>query len=458
MRSFPTWLASCFLLAGCDSLPAWMDTNPPAPPPLLQPQIQQPFSETQRWWKNFGDPLMDQLADQLIAQNIDIKIASARVDEARGLVRVAQSGWLPDIGLRGNATRGNDQIGATGPISIAKGGFDASWELDVFGRTRSRVSAAESHVDATMATAQEVKNSILSELFKAVIQWRQARQTVKETTALLTAQEDQVGLLRSRAKAGLVDSSFLERAQAEYAQTATELPLAQAQAETAQYQIERLLGKMPGELQSVFDQQPAKDLEVPPIDAAFDIPVDTIRNRPDLRAAKANMLAAQADLASAEADLWPRLTLGGVFGAQATSGAIPVADNPIWSLAAGLTAPLFNFGRLDGAVDANNARSIVASFEYENATLGALQEARTALSDYIGGINAVTRQGEALQHRRDAVSLANERFTRGLTDMTDLTTAQAELDHATLTLIERKAATAIAYIRLQKALGLAVTD
>ena len=453
MRRLAFILASCCLLTACDAVTDALQDDAPTQAPVAEP-----FSDAQRWWRSFNDPLMDQLADQLLAQNIDMKIATARVAEARGLERTAKSGWFPDISATGEAFRGNNQFGMTKPASIAGGGFDASWEIDIFGRTRSQVSAAENRVDAGVASLQDVENSTVAELIKAVIEWRQAQQIVKETTALLVAQDDQVKLLQSRVHAGLVDASFAERAQAEYAQTETQLPLAAAEADTAEYQIERLMGKASGELQDVLKAQETKNLEVPPVSSAIDIPLDTIRSRPDVRAAEANMLAAQADLASARADLWPRLTIGGFFGAQGASDHIPVADNPLWALTAGVTAPLLNFGRLRGAVDSSNARALEASLAYENTVLGALQEAKTALSDYINGVNATLRQGEALQHRQDAVSLANERFTRGLTDMTDLTTAQEELDQATIALIRMKADTATAYIRLQKALGLAIKN
>lgn len=408
-----------------------------------------------RWWQQFNDPLMDQLADQLLAQNIDIKIAQARVDEARGQVRVASSSWFPQISRIGNAKRGTDQVFLTTPRTIASGGFDATWEIDIFGSTRTRVSSADALEIAASASVEDVQNSVLAELVKTVVEWHQARQVVKETNDLLVAQEDQVKLLNSRAKAGLIDASFKERAQAEYAQTATQLPLSQAALEGAEYKIEKLLGKSSGELHVFLNSQPTKELNVPPADKVLELTIDSIRQRPDVRASKAQMLAAQSNLDAAEADLWPRLTIGGFLGMQANSSQIPSGDNPIWSISSGITSPILNFGRLHGAVDSADARARQAELTYENTTLGALQEAKTALSDYLNGINAVSRQAEALKHRRDAVQLAKKRFLRGLTDMTDLTTAQAELDQATLALINQKAATAIAFIRLQKAMGVA---
>jgi outer membrane protein TolC len=127
------------------------------------------------------------------------------------------------------------------------------------------------------------------------------------------------------------------------------------------------------------------------------------------------------------------------------------------ALASGITAPLLNFGRLQGAIDTSDARANAASLSYQNASLTALQETKSALSDYLNGISAADEQKRALDHRKDTVILASERFKRGLTDMTDVTTAQSELNQATLLYIDRKTAAAIAYVRLNKALGTSVS-
>lgn len=413
------------------------------------------IAQENRWWSVFHDPLMDGLVDELMAQNLDIKIAQARIREARGVARTARSGFFPDISAASQASRGNNQAGSDKPLSIGKGGFDAQWEIDVFGQTRALVDASEQRVESRTASQADVINTTVAELMRAVVQWRQAEETVAQTQALLATQDEQIELFSERAKAGLIDATFLARAQAERDQTATQLPLAQASLDAAQYQIERLLGKDSGALTPRLASAKG-ELFVPPAAASLDVSVEQIRRRPDIRAASAELMAANADLAQAEANLWPRISIGAFFGAQDGSDALRLADNPVWSLTSGIAVPLLNFGRLRGAVDVADSRAQAASLAYENISLTALQETKTALSDYLQGINAVSQQEKALERRRETVTLASERSKRGLTDMTDLTTAQAELNQATLLLIERKATAAIAYVRLQKALGTSV--
>ena len=437
---------SMLALAGCGQF-----DKPPAT------QIEAPApAASQRWWDAFHDPLMEQLTTQLLAQNIDIKIAQARVEEARAVGRISEGALYPNVTVTGNDTRSKSEIFTKDPITIAQGGFDANWEIDLFGSNRAGAEAAQSRTVHAVATADDARNTVLADLVRAVLEWRQAQETVHVTEALLAAQDEQIALLTERTKAGVIDSSGLVRAQAERAQTATQLPLAQASARTAQYQAERLLGQSSGALDAMFSGAVNQPLAVPEPDATLDLGIEVIRARPDIRAAKATMLAAQSDLVKAEADLWPKLSLQGFFGAQHLSSGLVGPSNPIWSLAAGITSPVFNFYSFRSAVDQANAASKEAALTYENQVLLAVQETHTALSDYLNGINAVTQQAAALDRRSEAVKLADERFRAGASDRINLTTAQSELDQANLALVTQKATAAIAYIRLQKALAVAV--
>lgn len=439
-------LFACLVLSSCAHVETWWGKKQAAPEVVAEQPAVTP------WWQVFNDPLMDRFAGELLTQNLDIRLAQTRITEARGMLRVAESGWFPNIGVTGSATRGNSFIGAPKAATIADGGFEATWEPDVFGHIRAQVSGAEAEVMVQEASLADAKNVMLAELMRAVVDWRAAQENIREITALLATQDEQVSLFATRVDAGLVDATFLTRAQAERFQTATRLPLAHAAAESARLRIATLLAKPAQAVDMTEDA--AIVLTVPSVAEVVEVDISALRNRPDLRRLRAQMAAADAQLAQAEAELWPRISLQAVFGVREGSDGLPIAGNPMWSLASSLTAPLFNFGKLRGAVDVANARTEAAQLAYEKGVLSALEETHTALSDYVQGINAVAEQEAALTHRKDTVALAAERFENGLTDMTNLTTAQAELNQATLELTERKAQAAIAYIRLQKALGL----
>ncbi len=404
------------------------------------------------WWMSFQDPLMSQFVTILEAQNLDIKIAQTRLREARALRQVAVSQFFPDISAGGNISRG--ELNAPKVQTLGQAGFDAAWELDIFGATRANVQATTARIQAAKANKDDVQQIVIADVARAVIEWRQAQHTITTTQSLIESQNETVEILQARAQAGLIDASLFERAKAQRDQTATNLPIAKAAANAARFQIERLLNVRDDQVAQILNAAPTQQTLIPEVKNLDAINVEIIRNRPDIRAARANLMAARADLARAEADLWPRISLSSFFGVQDGSDGARLASNPVWSLASNLTAPVLNFGRLRGSVRAADARSDQALFTYENTINFALQETRTALSDYLNGVNAVAAQNKALEGRQQTVTLARERFTRGLTDMTDLTTAQSELDTATLALIAQKTTTQIAYIRLQKALGL----
>lgn len=435
-------------LSGCASLNH--DRSAKKPHSIAEKSEAESISD---WWAVFNDPLMNKLADNLLKQNLDIQIAQTRIEEARGILKTTRSDLFPSIDLTGVAQRGHTNTFATKPLSIANGGFNATWELDIFSNTKGKISASEARLKSRIASMKDIKNIMLADLMRSIIEWRKAQEIIRETKALLSTQDNQIALFESRSRAGLIDSTFLSRALAERSQTAACIPIARASHDAARFKIARLLATPEDQL--FFEVNDRNSFSIPKMSEVASISVDMLRVRPDLQALRAEMLAAQSDLAKAEADLWPRLSVGAFFGVRDVSNGPATTDNPIWTLSSSIISPILNFGRLRGAVDVANAKSHAASLNYENCVLSALQETQTALSDYLNGINAASEQKKTLKFREDTVLFATKRFNQGLTDMTDLTTAQSELNQATITLIERRADAAIAYIRFQKALGIA---
>jgi NodT family efflux transporter outer membrane factor (OMF) lipoprotein len=447
MKKFFVAISLPIMLSSCAPLQSFLVEKEA----LHEAEVELPKRSFNRWWEAFNDPIMNLMADSLLNQNLDIQIAQTRIAEARGILKTSESNWFPSFDLNGSASRGNDQIGVNKDASVSKIGLGSKWQIDIFGQTQSQVSAAEARLEARIVSLDDIKNIMLTELMSAIIEWRQAQETIRETENLIATQDNQIILLKARGKAGLIDASSLSRAQAEQAQTATGLPISRAAASTARFKIARLLAMQEDLL--MLDDLKNDPFTIPAVQQTISVNVKAIKDRPDVRALRAEMLASQSDLAKAEADLWPSFSVGTFFGVQEGSNNLRIADNPIWSLSAAISAPILNFGRLHGALDAANAKATTASLNYENGILNALQETQTALSDYLNGVNAVAEQEKALTFRKETVKLAMDRFNQGLTDMTDLTTAQSELNHAAITMIQRRTAAAIAYVRLQKALA-----
>jgi NodT family efflux transporter outer membrane factor (OMF) lipoprotein len=455
---YSTALASGLCLVALSACAQWQDIKQSLYPSITAPaEINDKgasiIPDSQHWWEAFHDPLMNQLAEKLVAQNLDISIARSRIDEARGVEQVARAGLFPEVSVSGLLDRSNRQIGMTRPATIANGGLDAAWEVDLFGRTRAQISAEHARAQASDASAEDITHSVIAELMQSIIRWREAKQTMAITEAIVKTYDTQIAILTSSTQAGLSDSSALTRAQADRERVKAELALANASMNAAHYEMERLLGVDKDTLTDLLCKTDADAGDTPSAEAMLYTSIDVIRARPDVQVAKEQMLASEANLKEAEANLWPRLTLSGFFGVQHTSSQVIAADNPIWSLASGLTMPLLNFGKLDAAIDVAEARQKQAMLQYKNTVLLAVQETNTALSDYLQNMNAEQAQLRVIAQQKNTVALARERYNHGLTDMLALNTEQVGLDNARIDLLQRNAATKTAYVRLHKALA-----
>lgn len=438
----------CLLSVGVSGC---MVPQPPAADPKPQPQATRKIAP---WWEVFKDPLMNHLATQMLDQNLDLKLAKARIEEARALHYIAQSNLLPDLSLQGTATRGNTAIGTLRPQGFMQLGFDATWEADLFGTNQASLSAQSARLQGALFNAVDVKRVVVAELIRNVIVWRQAHQTLCQTQQILTLRGQQIALLQARFQAGLMDARTLTQAQAQRQQTASSLELRKAAVIQTQYSLENLMGMKPESLTSLLSASKNAKLSIPHPKVAFAIPLQAIRRRPDVQVAGAALLAAKAEVQKAEADLWPKLNLGAFFGARDTTSGLGLvtAPNPIWSLSSGLLMPLLNFGRLKQAVKTADARCQQAAIIYKKTVLSALQEAHTALSDYVKAINALAQQQAALKQLQKNVDLAQERHARGLTDRLAVLAAELVREESMLDLIQRQQASALAYVRLKKAL------
>ena len=439
----PFMILAAFLITGCQNTSLTPD-NASDTPKVSAARVNHQTS----WWLGLNDPLLTQRVAQLQWDNLDIQQADSRLREARALRSIAQADLLPKADLSAGANRGNRRNIKTGDVSDI--GFDATWEIDLFGKTRSAIRAAEARVDQASATRDNSENTVIAELARAVVEWRSAQERIRILTQLVQAQETQIELYTARQTAGLINATFAERAKAARAQAAAQLPLAKANADTARFQIEVLLGMPPNSLKHFFETESPKALVVPDLKPLADQSIETIRNRPDIRAARAALEATKADVASAEAALWPSLSLGSFFGLQSVSAG---SNNPAWQLSISTLTPLLRFGQLREAIRVANERQQQAWLAYHSTSLQALQEIQTALSDYTNGTQAIATQQAALTQRETTVTLVQERFNRGLSDMIDLTTAQTELETTSQSLLDLKTQTTIAFIRLQKALA-----
>ena len=437
------------MFSGCAP---WRVDDTPLITPLLNPK-----KVTTVWVAACNDPLAQRLIQELVDQNLDLKIAASRVTEARSTLGVIQADLFPDLSANVAVSRGNAGGGGLKPYSLTRGGVRASWDTDLFGATRAQVRGAAWGIEETLATADQVRLGLVAELFTTLIQWRYLRQALEITQAQVSLLDKQVKLLGVQVNTGLTDTTSLETLQVQRHQTATQLPLLKASLKVTQSAIEKLLGRSPDALNKLFAQD-TNPLKVPDIRSTLSLSLEVVRLRPDVRAAKAHLLAAQANVDYAEASLWPQITLGNFFGAQrASKGLLFSPSNPLWTLSAGLSFPLLDFGRLRGAIDVSQAQAKQAELAYEKTVLTAVHDIHTSLKTYIQGLEATHRLTLALASADASARTARKRFEAGLTDEVAVLAAQSTTCQAAITLAGQQAVTAQAFVTLQKALNAPVS-
>ncbi len=417
-----------------------------APPAKKQPEI--PTFDKSEWWKNFNDPVLNQLIAEAEKSNYDIKTATSRIKEARGNRLSAVAVLFPQIDATGSASRAKTRsVFNSKPQNTAQAGFDASWELDIFGAP-SKYQAADDIVEGITADHKDVIITIRAEVARNYMEVRNFQNQIKITQDNIKSQDQSLGLTRSQRNAGIVSDLDVSQAESLYFSTSSRLPLLKTSLEQAKNNLSVLLGQQPGKL----DETLSKIQPVPVADKKFVIqtPATAISNRPDVRAAERNLAAANALYDAALADFFPKLSLTSFFGFYHNG---LVKGGSIWSLGANAVMPLIDFGRIRGQARAASAREEQASNDFQKTVLAALAEIQTNLVAYINEESRFETLSQAVASNKKAVELSRARYDSGVAAFTDVLLAQGELYNAQSQLAQSEANVAESLIALNKSLG-----
>lgn len=446
------------LLGACRVGPEHAVPDMTLPASWSEASISGPGSPETRWWSAFHDAELDTLVERAIAKNLDLEIARERVREARA-VRAATTGqWEPQLDASGGYSRGRASKntpqgrGTDGASDNFSAGFDASWEIDLFGRRDRAVEAADANVDAAIEGRRDALVTLLGDVARNYVELRGVQRQIALTKSNLATQTDTADLTRVRFNAGLSTDLDVARAEAQAATTRSAIPMLEAQARANIHALGVLLGDAPAAL--------AKELEVvvalpePPATIATGLPSELLRRRPDIRRAERELARATALTGAATADLFPRLSLGASIGQQAQRFSDMFdASSTAWSVGGSLFAPLLNGGTLRANVDAADARQRQAVLAYQKTVLQSLAEVENALS-------AVARERERLESLRAAVeadrraiALSDDLYKRGLASFFEVLDAQRALFQTESTLATSATQLAAQTVALYKSLG-----
>jgi len=466
-------------LAGCAVGPDYQAPKPQLPGGYHLMDAQQasktaPDAVNTRWWQTFNDPQLNSLIDRAVEGNLTLQQAVLRIAGARQELAQARGGLFPS--LNGSAKVTRQQLGLEGllkangatdqldsetasqlssleqPVTLYQGSFDASWELDLWGKVRRQVELADAQTQAAIEQRNDALVSLEAEVARAYLQLRGAQATVATLEQQIAVAQQSWELTQSQQRNGLAPLTDVENARAQLSSLQAQLPQYQSQARQAMNGLAVLLGKTPGALDNELfapKAMPALPQIVP-----VGIPATLARRRPDIRQAEATLHAQTANIGVSVAQLFPSLSLTGQLGVRNTD--VSYLDNwssHFYSVGPSLSIPIFQGGRLVSSVKLARAQQASAALDYRQTVLTALQDVENALVSYRADQARVTALDETTGSLQRAFDLASDSYRQGISTFIDVLDAQRQLAQAQEQATQARMQSALDLVALYKALG-----
>jgi NodT family efflux transporter outer membrane factor (OMF) lipoprotein len=410
------------------------------------------------WWISFDDPVLGSIIERALRSNLTLQQAEARVREARAARRIAAADLWPQIRTSGSYTRSRSSENGTGSATpgtwsnLFEAGFDAQWELDVFGGNRRAAEAGAAAFEAALSDRNDVLVSLMGEVGLEYVTYRSLQQRIALTQQNLSAQQQTLDLTRRLFDAGLAPELDVQRASAQVASTAATIPPLEQQAAQAMHTLGVLIGAPPMTLQS--ELAPVGAIPQLPGQVPIGVPSELLLRRPDIARAERALASATAQIGVATRDLYPRFFLGGFGGLQS----VDAADFFKWqsrvaSLGPSVTWPIFEGGRIRANVELQTAKQQELLAAYRDAVLQAFQDVEDALTALADQQAARDRLTDAVQANQRASELARNLYAQGLTDFLTVLVAEENLLTSQDALAQTQRDVALSLIALYKAVG-----
>jgi outer membrane protein, multidrug efflux system len=469
-------LALAGLLGACTVGPDYRTPEVALPASWSQQRTGGGISADDSWWQTFGDATLEKLVREATAENLDVAQSLARLTQARANLGSARSGLFPtlDGAAAWTASRGLS-YSVDGTSSVAGGGsgtsdvtsansgsavtstsgnfgIDASWELDLWGKTRRSVEASKADLAAAAADLRSARLTVLGDVAKAYMDLRTAQARITVGEAAVAGYRDTLVLTRARYKAGLTAETDVLKAEASLAAAEASIPPLSASAAEARHKLAVLMAKAPTEVDTLL--QPAQPIPVFGGQVDAGIPADLLRRRPDVVKAERKLAAATARIGVAEAKLLPTLSLSGSLGAsQSTTSGVTIGVPGTWSVGPSLSLPIFDAGKLRYDVDAAKASAEEAAGAWHAAVLSALQDVENGFANLRADREKRAFLVRAVAGYARALALAKELYARGLTSFLDVLEAEQSLHSNRDSLVSLEGQIQKDLVGLFKALG-----
>ena len=418
-----------------------------------------------QWWQLFADPVLRDLIATALEENKDLRLAVARVTEARAQLAVTRAAQFPQIDAQGSYTNERfsrksfpfnaiDSLPGGGGLNpqqdFYRTGVDLSFELDLWGRLRRATEAARADLLASTENTRTVLTTLINDVAQAYFDLLELDREADIDRSTLTSRQASLELVRRRYENGLTSELDVHRAEQELATAAAAVPDVERRIAQTENRLSILLGRNPGSIA----RPTVLDAERMPPEVPAGLPSTLLERRPDIRQAEQRLVSANAHIGEAKAAFFPRISLTGMFGLESASlSELFTGPARMWQVGPTVTFPIFHAGQLRGNLHAAEAREQQALIQYQQTIQQAFREVEDALVFRAKASDIRTQQQARVQAAQRALGIANLRYTNGLGTYLDVLDAQRQLFAAEIDLTGTARDQLTAVVQLYKALG-----
>ena len=419
------------------------------------------------WWKTLGDAELDSLVERAVKSNLDLEAALARLQQARTYENVVLGDALPAVEASAAAARGTGSDltrgRATQPLVSADNsnglqhintlaGFDAVWELDIFGKFRREIEAARDDTQVAYAARSAVLTTVTADVVRAYVDLRGFQVELGILRRASDVLRESLRIVNIRYERGITNELDVALAKRELATFQAQIQPKTAQVSAAEYTLAVLVGEYPENM--------VHELEVPqlvpsmPDAVTTGVPLDLLKRRPDIQQAERELAAATARIGVATASLFPQVSLVGSIGSQGQGwGTSPSVSKHIWSFGPGALWPVLDFGALDAQVDIAHLETHLRLINYRQIILNAVQQVDSALDAYAAQQDRIKNLDQAMDAGQRAVDLSTQRYNRGLTDYLNVVDAERQFYDLQEEYAQAQVSEGEQFVQLYKSLG-----
>ncbi len=385
----------------------------------MQEDVSSEKQDLQTWWTVFGDETLNSLITRSATNNLNLRTASARIEQAAALRGVSASQYFPDIVAGGAASAvktstANTPAGSSRKNELYQAGLTMAWELDLWGRVRRSVESADASLQSSVENYRDIKVILFADIAVNYINVRTLQERIDFAANNLKAQKETLELTQNRYDAGLVPALDVSQAALNTSRTESVIPPLKQGLVEAINRLSVLTGNMPYALEQELTV--TKSIPAATIKVVTGLPAELLRQRPDIRRAERDLAAQNALIGATQAELYPTLTLPGTLSLETGSGNLFDSDNLAYSFGPQLRWNIFNGRRIRSQVDAERAGTKAALLTYEQTILLALEEVEDTMAAYANEQDRITALESAEASAKKSVELVSELYRSGLTD------------------------------------------